>query len=259
MSTRLYYSPVETGITVAADAGWAHPPESRRQADGPNVIDSFLLSQVPLASPLAGIRDLDSETATVHGGSHTYPAAPTGYNMGSARFVSPPIDAITFTGKFKSMAHCYGQFGVTNVSPNISVRVVSGDGSTVRGTLFAPFTNTTIPYEVSSSGSNRVAKFPGTWDHSGSPDGIDYDGSVVAQAGDRICVELGVRIYPTGSNTIEYYNIVLPRGDLTSTDMVTSQINSSAASDHYPWIEFSEDLVFLSVEPFALSLGPLPL
>jgi hypothetical protein len=111
------------------------------------------------------------------------------------------------------------------------VRVLSGDGSTVRGTLIASDT-TALSNEMSTSMTNR--KFPVGW--------IDTTPTPVnALDGDRIVIEVGVRRYGV--------TWALDSFDVGSAYNVSDCLEDETGTAAYnPWIEFADNLVFRSFD-----------
>jgi hypothetical protein len=110
----------------------------------------------------------------------------------------------------------------------VIARVVSGDGTTVRGVLFGPDPAGALEDEWPTGYEAR--RLPRIWaDARGAP-----ISTVVAQTGDRIVLEVGFRIFASyvGSET-GYARIGAPNGvaDLEEAE--------GAQGDLRPWVEFS--------------------
>jgi hypothetical protein len=111
-----------------------------------------------------------------------------------------------------------------------SVRVVSNDGGTVRGTLIEQRDG--LNFAAGASYVNRR----------------DYGtcAQVVAQAGDRIVIEVGA--YKSA-----YYGGVVKVGDGNATDLPE---DDTATTAYNPWVEFSQTLAFgrtLNFEPVVVA------
>jgi hypothetical protein len=143
-----------------------------------------------------------------------------------AQFVSDPISegeiAGTFKGQTMAAAANVGEiFTMQRV-----VKVVSGDGVTLRGYLLAPDEG---PYYL------RNQFHGGGWQNMKISAEVDLT-PVTALNGDRIVVELGVRKHASGGGfgaaiTGGYPDTPDLGEDVTGTDM------------HTPWVEFSHDFV----------------
>jgi hypothetical protein len=106
-------------------------------------------------------------------------------------------------------------------------RVVSGDGGTVRGTVWV---GTTVTAEFSTSRLTRhVNALAGS--------------SVSAQAGDRLVFEIGAQ----GATPSTAYDAMLRFGDPAATGDFTLEADSS--SDLCPWVELSSNLSFSVAAP----------
>lgn len=106
------------------------------------------------------------------------------------------------------------------------VRVVSGDGSVVRGTLATYMATST---ELTTSALTRI--------HNARA----FAGSVIAFAGDRIVVEIGSHgVTPSTS-----YNLTWRFGDPTGTSDFA--LTAGLTTDLCPWVEFSQTLSFGSI------------
>jgi hypothetical protein len=101
----------------------------------------------------------------------------------------------------------------------VSIRVVSGDGNTVRGTLFEGYGPTGAP---SSDITSRSLGADGAHVH--------VQNSVSQQDGDRLLIEIGIKfVHETGSDNIR-------PGDNQSTDLPENETDTGAKN---PWVEFS--------------------
>jgi hypothetical protein len=124
------------------------------------------------------------------------------------------------------------------------VRLVSGDGLTVRGTLVAADA-AALSSEWGLDTAPRNRKFPLA---AISPVTVS---NVVAQEGDRLVFELGARV---DNNDAEQIELVV--GDAQGADLPENETSSATAGD--PWVEFSADIVFaLAGPPVATVAAPL--
>jgi len=142
------------------------------------------------------------------------------------QYVSEPIPAQTITGTFKGQIRMRQETVDDNYDRlPVVVKVVSNDGSTVRGTLLSlGYYGTTTEFDLVTPENRKIA------------DG-DSLSSVAAQADDRIVVEIGVAP-STGSGSFDSF-INATFGDDSGTDLAEDETTTSS---HNPWIEFSQDL-----------------
>lgn len=143
------------------------------------------------------------------------------------QYVSAPIGGGPITGTVKGQIRATEETATINARAQIVIYVVSNDGSTLRGVLYAGDTGALDASEFSTSGRiNR--KFPRD-----SPAAVS---SVSAVTNDRIVMEIGAR--RSGSSLIDVYLVF---GDTTTgTDLPEDE--TTFTSTTIPWIEFSEDL-----------------
>jgi hypothetical protein len=106
----------------------------------------------------------------------------------------------------------------------VGIRVVSNDGSTVRGTVLAVTRGGTQLAVHASTLTNRQVSATST--------------SVTAQDGDRIVIEIGAGGDPTVSTT---HNFALRIGDNAASDLATG---NSGTTDNNPWVEFANTITF---------------
>lgn len=143
--------------------------------------------------------------------------------------VSDPLDgAQTITGTVTIMTRGRELATTDNVDRRArGIRVVSGDGSTVRGTLLTQGFNASDTAELGTSVTGyRAANATSL-------------SSVSAQDGDRIVVELGYGMSSTGT-TPQFDMVVGGNG----TDCANADGTSTGT---VPWVEFSQDLTFKTV------------
>lgn len=205
MSVRLYFpSTTAAPVSPTFDASWTDTEDALRRKLEPYPTDS------------------SSNTATVT----VDEAVSTSVDSLGRQYVSGnTLLAGTINGTVSLVFQC----GQSTTTPDsffrVIVKVVSSDGSTVRGTLF---TGVHID-ENSQTGGTRT--FPA---QAVTP--------VVAQAGDRIVVELGQRFTNTTA-TNQNANFVTGDpvdGNLGSDLPLTEGI--LATTKQRPWIEFSQDI-----------------
>ena len=142
------------------------------------------------------------------------------------QFVSEALAAQTISGTVKGQIRTQHTSASANDRAQIIVRVVSNDGSTVRGVLYAgdPETLSGSPTsEFSTSNVNR--RFPRGTEGALSP--------LAISAGDRLVVEVGVRWHTTSTST---YGSELHFYDDAVSDLPENETEGAALN---PWVEFS--------------------
>lgn len=148
-------------------------------------------------------------------------------DIGVVQYVSNSIASGPLSGTVKGQISVRQDGSGENLRSQIIIRVVSNDGSVVRGTLYAGdlTTGTGDPTsEWSTIATNR--RFP--------RDAPVALATVGVQDGDRVVIELGARKHAATSVTAE-----LRLGDNSGSDLPD---NETSTSTYNPWIEFSDDL-----------------
>jgi hypothetical protein len=165
-------------------------------------------------------------------------------------YVSDPLTtAQSISGTLSGQALMRENNAGMDAHPQIMVKVISGDGATLRGVLFGGDSRTTNVDELTTLLQNRQIPAPGI-----SPVTLS---SVAASSGDRILIEVGVRANAatTFFPNLRFGATASPGGanDLSVGGAETTDLNC--------WIEFSQTLSFgnaLSRQvPDSLSLGDL--
>lgn len=160
-------------------------------------------------------------------------------DVAHAQFVSEPIDAQTISGNARIIVR--GGENVSNQEAHLQciIRVVSNDGTTVRGTLYSGYTGALLPVGNNGSGmarefntatQNRVASMLLT--------------PVTALAGDRLVVEVGQRFTDAASATGAGYLVL---GDLSTHPDQDYRDDAFNGSGQIPWIEFGNGVQMLKV------------
>lgn len=155
----------------------------------------------------------------------------TPYDALAVQFVSAEtLNAGTISGTFSLVVKVLENNSGADMFIQVVIRVMSGDGSTTTGTLYAGNTATTLGstgdpnQEVPTTAATRIYNAVSL-------------SSVSANAGDRIVVDIGVRALNTtniGRQTTFTWGDPVAGSDYALTAGLTS-------SD-VPWIEFSQDL-----------------
>jgi len=144
--------------------------------------------------------------------------------------ISEPLAAQTISGTFK----CYLQARESNAAANwrsqIIIRVVSNDGTTVRGTLYAGDTGTLTGDPTSEWNASTSAEESRAFPVGGST----ALSSLAISAQDRLVVETGAREHNT-QNTNRQGAIVY--GEPAGGDLAENE--TQTATNLAGWIEFS--------------------
>jgi hypothetical protein len=155
-------------------------------------------------------------------------------NLLHKQFVSGPLAAQTISGTFSIVLRGGESAMSSDASLQIVIRVLSGDGTVVRGTLFGGHTATlnttqgTLGCEMPTSTSSfYLSAIPLT--------------SVNAQAGDRLVVELGHRYHNVSATS--YGAFFTFHDDLSLPEFA---LTNGVTTSLVPWIEFSGNIA-----PFA--------
>lgn len=144
------------------------------------------------------------------------------------RWVSPPLSAVTITGTWRYTARHTNVQSSGYCKGNAVLKVVSNDGTTVRGTLISRLgPSHTVAFNTSNS--FRSITNP-EWE------GTITVTSVAASEDDRLVFEVGG--YNQNSSTDD---VSFSFGDDAGTDLDFS--NSDTGADN-PWMELSQTLTF---------------
>ncbi len=144
------------------------------------------------------------------------------------RWVSPPLAAVTITGTWRYVARHATVQASGFVKGCAVLKVVSNDGTTVRGTLISRLsTSHTTNFNV--SGALRNLMNP-EWE------GTIACTSVAASEGDRLVFEIG--FYNQNASTDDFS---FSCGEDSATDCVFDDAGTAANN---PWMELSQTLTF---------------
>lgn len=156
-----------------------------------------------------------------------------------AQFISPPLETpgTIGTGTVKGQVYATESSSAADLRAQMSIRVVSRDGTTVRGTLLGFDTGAlgTDEFSVYSTFTNR--QFP--------RGGSTALSSVAASDGDRIVIEIGFRGHEgTATNRDARFRFTAGglSGDLPEDQTTTTRGYST-------WMEFSETFTFETDQP----------
>ena len=143
-------------------------------------------------------------------------AGTTGNDGLAAQFIFGPIAEQTISGHVKAQIIVTEGAFLSDYYPQISVRVVSGDGLTVRGTLLG------FPSFGTEFASTAINK---TWPSTALT-------PVAASAGDYVVIEVGYRWTSGFSSAAE----TLRFGDNGSADLPEDEVSTDGTLN--PWVEF---------------------
>ncbi len=145
------------------------------------------------------------------------------------QWVSDPIAAQTISAQTVDwVVSLFEENARANQYLAMCIRVVSGDGSTVRGTVVALQRDGT---ELGTSQSSRYDTVTST--------------EVVSSAGDRIVIEIGTGGNPDIGAGGDSHDADVRIGDNSATDFGES---GSETSDYCGWVEFANTLTFASTD-----------
>lgn len=225
MATRLYPERLQPAdITLTQDAEWDY-------ATG---FLNLRLSRVKMGATAGTSGTFTDSTATSNRDTLV------------AQLVSPPIKSQTIAGTLKGQG-----FGITgnasqDLRSQVIARVVSNDGSTVRGVLYAGdlATLTGDPSSEWTTGFvNRM--FP--------RGGAASLSSVTAQDGDRIVIEMGARKHAAASSSAQMYI-----GSILATDLPEDETDTGW-NTKAGWFEFSQDILFKNTRFYTAPAATSPL
>ncbi len=162
------------------------------------------------------------------------------YDVGMIQYISEPLAAQTINGTVKGQFRAYQEAG-GQFSRALVIRVVSGDGFYIRGTLLSHFP-ASLTSEWNTSPQNRAF-----------PPAATALTEVVAQEGDRLVIEIGFRSFDNSTSDPREGGIEVgtppSAGDLPENETETGQ--------ECGWLEFSQNLAWI-VEPVEFSSsGPI--
>jgi hypothetical protein len=172
----------------------------------------------------------------------------TGVNQGFSsnddqllgQWVSDPIAEQTISGTVTGRFRAREVSSSLNARAQIVIRVVSGDGQTVRGTLLASDT-AALSSEFTTSGTGENRKFPRTDDTALT--------SVDAEAGDRIVVEVGYR-----ADSVASFGHIMTGFEPDVIDLPEDE----TATTGNPWLEFSAAITMHATNFPAVDDSPNP-
>lgn len=214
MATRLYFGLTAPPISPTADSSWEVTSNLTRRVleRGKDADTSVSVS----LETLSGSTNSNSPAGAV--------------DVLVAQYVSAPLSGNqTISGAIKGQMRALEGVATQDSRLQTVIRVVSGNGTTVRGTLIASNASA-LSNEFNTSFRN--VKIP--------LGGSTVPTSVNALDGDRIVVEIGWRKHEsaTTSRTAQFSS-----GNPDGSDLPEDETTTTAGT---PWIEFADNLVFAS-------------
>ncbi len=227
-----------SGIVVVkwnGAATYTGPTLVKRFYFAPSAVPDVSPAQSPLwATAIGWKRQLLTAVDNVAGGSFQKTKTTTGapQDLGHFQFTSPPIKAATISGSFTLAIGGWENDPTMDAFLQATIFVVSNDGLTVRGTLYAGQSATT----ASATVTDPNAEFdPTAANRSRVLSGVTLS-SVTVQEGDRLVVEVGYR----SCNSAALSSVVLPLENRSiGTDLPATANANGDVGINRPWIEFS--------------------
>lgn len=143
--------------------------------------------------------------------------------------------AKTISGTFSYVIYGYESNGAANAFIQVMIKVVSSDGATVRGTLYAGHTDVAQTATVGARNEELPVGSGSAATRIGSALSLS---SVGVQAGDLLVIEVGARFLTSSSSTFSTnYRFGSPN-DATADHALTSGLTTTLV----PWVEFSDTL-----------------
>lgn len=214
MATRFYLPSSGTSPlpSLAVHTSWDYPDE-----------------RVPGRMPTATTKAQNSALGDF---IHSFPSTAT-QDMCFAQWVSEPIEAYDFlvTDTWKFVVRNVEDSLSVDANTAIAVRVVSGDGSTVRGVLLSTATGGEFAVAAATCAGGSTCA------------------AVSALTGDRIVIELGAH----GVTPSTAYTATMRFGDPAAT--ADFGWTGGLTTDLCPWVELSPTLTFVSVSDSVTGSG----
>jgi hypothetical protein len=211
-----FYLPTTAGrpVTVAPDASW----------------EVATIGVSPLA--LGGKLVLAKSGTATGGPAVVKSSAANPCDVLCAQHVSDPLTAgATITGTLSFVARCAESVNTGDEFLQLVARVVSGDGATVRGTLYAGQTATA----VTATATDPTGEMTTTASTRSLTVAVS---SVAAQTGDRLVIETGARSCTAATG----HTAFIRYGDPAAT--ADHALGAGVTTDLVPWVELSATLAF---------------
>lgn len=232
MATRLYPIPNTLdanvpAITPAYDSLWRKTGSAIRRFLGSKTSGTTYYYEIP------------TETRSYNG------VDPIG-NLLLAQLISRPLKAQTISGTFKGAYLARLSSSYSGIAPQLTIKVVSQDGSVTRGYLYAS-QEIISNMNLTISGYYDASYVQPAWmqpTSTGLP--IDLD-PVTCQDGDRIVIETGGYDFFASAGDTSFF-VSLANNNTNSYNDVNPDIYSNYFSVYWQspamWMEFSQDIEF---------------
>lgn len=173
-----------------------------------------------------------SGTALANGTARAKVSQAGAQNRLDRQFVSDQLAAQTITGNFTAVLQGLESTISADAWLQVVIRVVSADGATQRGVLFAGSTASVVSATVGAENQEFTTALQSRIKPSTSLT------SVAAQAGDRLVIEVGYRAITANTNTV-----TLRYGDPASGSDAALTAGTTSTTI-VPWVELSQTLTF---------------
>ncbi len=218
MTTKFYFPSYGfSAIKVNYDPYWDDTHRSIQRVD---------LVTVPIHSPMVEITTYDRCTSN-----------PDGRNILVRQYISAPLAQQLIAGVFEGHFQTTGAGFDTQFFSQVIVKVVSNDGSIVRGIL----------YDGDEEANPHMISLPDTWVNTLTnrffPRGSVYPillTPVQTQLNDRLVIELG---YRSLRSSFAIHQASMRFGDNGIGDLPSDQVNTS--NNLNPWCSFSNSITVL--------------
>lgn len=203
---------------LAVDSGWDYP-----------VPTGFVRTALLTALNASDTPDGASQSET---GSNFAETQTVAGNQVHRQYVSEALTGQTIAGTFSAVLRLGESAATADAALQMIVRVVSGDGTVVRGVLYAGqsaalnATAGALGEELATSAQTRLI-----------PAGTALS-TVAVQDGDRLVVEVGTRYYNTTATSMNTF--IRFGADSGLTDLA---FTADSTTDGAPWVEFSSPVV----------------
>jgi hypothetical protein len=210
VAARFYPTNTASPISPALDASWENSSTLQRRTVSPDPADYDF-----------GTTNLSSASGVANEDTALY------------QFIYGPLAAQTISGTLKGQFFAREASGASDARGQMVARVLSSDGSTVRGTLYGSDTGAlSSEFVVTTNGSEATnRKIP--------RGGAAAVSSVAAQAGDYLVVEVGFRNHGTNASVAR----VSLGADPATADAPEDE--TSLVGGYRSWFEFSHNVGLL--------------
>jgi hypothetical protein len=183
------------------------------------------------ADRIRAVANLKSGTAMAS--KATAETSATAVNVLSRQYLAGPLAAGAINGTVKGQIRCQEANADADYRVQLSIRLVSADGTTFRGTLRAADSEA-LSSEFTTTLTNRSIPLASL-----VPQGLTEQ---TAQAGDWLVIEIGYRSHNTHTTsrtgTFRY-------GDSATSDLAEDE---TTTADNNPWIEFSQSIPIQEID-----------